>query len=260
MDRLERAVGRNTVEGIAHGTTQFVIGRKACNTKRRGRLERTDIGDLAHQARKVTASRGVADHIVDLAGLERLKALVDVGVSLLVGGDALLSKRLLRGRGHLDTQSRRVKGIGGNAQRPTIAGFTEHGSGIVQAGAERANVPIRGVDLADKDISLFVTERGTCRGRIDKGDLKAHAACEGAGSVDCIPRELAVSALHGLRRIGGIEGNRQGTGGDQGIIRHRGRDGLVLDLVDRGSRERRQRVERASAQAQNGDDRCGPST
>ena len=115
MDRLERAVGRNTVEGIAHGTAQFVIGREAHNTKRRGRLERTDIGDLAHQACKVAAGRGVADHIVDLAGLERLKALVDVGVGLLVGGNALLGKRLLRGRGHLDTQSRRVKGIGGNA-------------------------------------------------------------------------------------------------------------------------------------------------
>ena len=115
MDCLERTVDRDAVEGIAHGTAQFVIGREARNTKRRGRLERTDIGDLAHQACKVAAGRGVADHIVDLAGLERLKALVDVGVGLLVGGDALLSKRLLRGRGHLNTQSRRVKGIGGNA-------------------------------------------------------------------------------------------------------------------------------------------------
>ena len=130
----------------------------------------------------------------------------------------------------------------------------------MQAGAERANVPVRGVDLADKDIGLFVAERGTCRGRIDKGDLKAHAACEGAGGVDRIPRELAVGVLHGLRCIGSIEGNRQGSGSDQGIVRHRRRDRLVLDLVDRGSRERRQRVERASAQAQNGDDRCGPST
>ena len=81
-----------------------------------------------------------------------------------------------------------------------------------------------------------------------------------AGGVDRISRELAVGALHCLRRIGSIEGDRQGSGSDQGIVRHRRRDGLVLDLVDRGSRERRQRVERASAQAQNGDDRCGPST
>ena len=38
-----------------------------------------------------------------------------ISVVVLVGRDALLSKRLLRGRGRLNAQGGRVKGIGGNA-------------------------------------------------------------------------------------------------------------------------------------------------
>ena len=178
----------------------------------------------------------------------------------MIGSNALLGKCLLRGRGSLNAQGGRVKRFGGNAQRLAVAGLSEHGCSVIQAGAKRADIAVRGIDVTDEDIGLFIAERGTGRGRIDEGNLETHAACKGVSGIDRVTRELTVGALHGLRGIGGVEGNRQGTGSDQGIIRHRGRDGLVLDLVDRGSRERRQRVERASAQAQNGDDRCGPST
>lgn len=104
VDRLERAVDRDAVEGITHGTAQLIVRAKACDAKRGGRLERADIGDLAHQAREVTAGRRVANHVVDLAGLERLKALVDVGEGLLVGRNALLGERFLRGRGGLNAR------------------------------------------------------------------------------------------------------------------------------------------------------------
>ena len=259
VDRLERAIGSNTVESIAHGAAQLVVGREACNAERRGRLESTVVGDLAHQACKIAASRGVADHVIDLAGLERLKALVDVGKRLLVGRDALFGECFLRGRGSLDAQGGGVKRFGGNAQRLAVARLSEHGGSVIQASTERADVAVRGIDVANEDIGLFVAERGIGRGRIDEGDLEAHAACKGAGGVDCVAREVAIGALHGLRGIGSVEGDRQGTGGDQGIVRHRRRDGVVLDLVNRGGREGGQRVERAPAQAQYGDDRRGPS-
>ena len=111
MDRLERTIDRNTVEGIAHGAAQSIVRAKACDAKRGGRLERADIGNLAHQAREVATGRGITDHVIDFARLECLEALVDVGEGLLVGGDALLGERLLRGGGHLDAQGSSVERV-----------------------------------------------------------------------------------------------------------------------------------------------------
>ena len=178
----------------------------------------------------------------------------------MVGRDTLLGKRLLRGRGSLNAQGSGVKRFGGDAQRLAVARLSEHGGGVIQAGTERADVAVRGIDVANEDIGLFVAKRGIGRRRIDEGDLEAHTVCEGAGGVDRVARKVAIGALHGLRGIGSIEGDRQGTGSDQGIVRHRRRDGLALDLVNRGGRERGQWIERASAQTQYGNDRRGPST
>ena len=178
----------------------------------------------------------------------------------MVGRDALLGERFLRGRRGLNAQGSGVKRFGGDAQRLAVARLSEHCRSVVQASTKRADVTIRGIDVANEDVGLFVAKRGIGRRRIDEGNLKAHTACKGAGSIDRVAREVTIGALHGLRGIGGIEGNRQGTGSDQGIVRHRRGDGLALDLVNRGCRERGQRIERASAQAQYGNDRRGPST
>ena len=178
----------------------------------------------------------------------------------MVGGDALLGERLLRGRGGLNAQGSGVKRFGGNAQRLAVAALAEYGGGIVQTGAKRADVAARRLDIANEDVRLFIAERGIGRGRIDKGDFETHAACKGTSGIDRIAREVSVGILHGLRGIGSIEGDRQGSRRDQGIVRYRGGNGLALDLVDRGRRERGQWIERASAQAQNGNDRRGPST
>lgn len=83
---------------------------------------------------------------------------------------------------------------------------------------------------------------------------------QGTSGIDRIAREVSVGILHGLRGIGSIEGDRQGSRRDQGIVRYRGGNGLALDLVDRGRRERGQWIERTSTQAQNGNDHRGPST
>ena len=82
----------------------------------------------------------------------------------------------------------------------------------------------------------------------------------GTSGIDRIAREVSVGILHGLRGVGSIEGDRQDPWRDQGVVRYRGGDGLALDLVDRGRRERGQWIERTSTQAQNGNDRRGPST
>ena len=177
----------------------------------------------------------------------------------MVGRDTLLGERFLRGRGGLNAQGSGVKRFGGNAQRLAVARLSEHCRSVVQARTKRADVTIRGIDVANEDVGLFVAKCGIGRRRIDEGNLKAHATCKGAGSVNCVAREVAIGALHGLRSIGGIEGNRQGAGSDQGIVRHCRGNGLALDLVNRGRRERGQRIERASAQAQYGNDRRGPS-
>ena len=163
MDSIERAVGRNTVEGIAHGTAQLIVGGKACNAERRGRLESANVGDLAHQTCEVTAGRGIADHIVDLAGLERFKALINVGKGLLVGRDALFGERFPRCRGSLNAQGSGVKRFGGNAQRLAVARLSEHRRSVVQASTKRADVTIRGIDVTNEDVSLFVAERGIGR-------------------------------------------------------------------------------------------------
>ena len=177
----------------------------------------------------------------------------------MVGRDALFGECLLRCRGSLNTQGGGVKRFGRDVQRLTVAGLSEHGGSIIEACAKRADVAIRGIDVANEDVGLFVAKRGIGRRRIDEGNLKAHTACKGAGSVDRVAREVTIGALHGLRGIGSVEGDRKGTGSDQGIVRHRRGDGLALDLVDRWRRERGQRVECASAQTQYGDDRRGPS-
>ena len=98
MNGLKRAVNRDVIECLADGATELIIGRKACDLERRGVLERASIGNLVYKSREVTSGSRVANHIIDLTGLEGLEALINVGEGLLIGSDALLGQRLLRSR------------------------------------------------------------------------------------------------------------------------------------------------------------------
>ena len=85
----------------------------------------------------------------------------------MVGRNALLGERFLRGRGGLNAQGSSVKRFGGNAQRLSVTALAEYGGGIVQTGAKRADIAVRRPDIANEDVGLFIAEYGIGRGRID---------------------------------------------------------------------------------------------
>ena len=188
MDGIERAVRADGIEDAAQLFCQLAVGGQSRHAELRHRSDRSPKGNVAVGARKVRTGSHIARHVLNLAGLKRRKALVDVVVGLLLGVDACARKRILRGGRHLHADSCRRK-IGGAHAELTGVGFAKDRARILEDIAVltggQAALDELGVKVADITADMLGTAKSVT---ISKDNT---VVVGGAGSKEAIDARIA---------------------------------------------------------------------